>query len=103
LQTLPDWQFAHMRHAQIARRAIVPQWLNADLQKMSLTSTPNQKHQPARPALIWGRITIVTNVEHGMRWTRQVSAQSLRGRLKLTRTAKAYGPGLATLRLSRVR
>jgi hypothetical protein len=35
LQTLPDGQFAHMRHAQIARRAIVPQWLNADLQKMS--------------------------------------------------------------------
>jgi hypothetical protein len=35
LQTLPDGQFAHMRHAQIARRAMVPQWLNADLQKMS--------------------------------------------------------------------
>jgi hypothetical protein len=47
-----------------------------------------------------GRFAIVTDVESGMRWTLQVGAQSLRGRLILKRTAKPCGPGLPTLRLS---
>jgi hypothetical protein len=37
----------------------------------------NQKRDPRRPALAQeGRFAIVTNVGRGMRWTRQVSAQS---------------------------
>jgi hypothetical protein len=35
-----------------------------------------------------------------MRWTRQRQAQSLRGRMMLSRTAKSCGPGAPTLALS---
>jgi len=34
----------------------------------------NQKHLLACPALIEGRFAVVTNVERGMRWTRQFQA-----------------------------
>src|SRR5260370_26637789 len=53
-----------------------------------------------------GRIAIVTDVRHGMRWTRQrrraiaiagrvqlVSGSQARGRTALSRTAKPCGPG----------
>src|SRR6266436_8490440 len=46
-----------------------------------------------------GRLAIVTDVGYGMRWTRQRQAQSLRGRMMLTRTAKSCGPGAPTLAL----
>jgi hypothetical protein len=63
-----------------------------------LTPAPNRRHYPRRPALAQeGRFAIVTNVERGMRWTRQVSAQTLRGRLILSRTQKSCGPDTPTL------
>jgi hypothetical protein len=37
----------------------------------ALLKTPNQKHHPAVPHSSEGRIAIVTDVERGMRWTRQ--------------------------------
>ena len=47
---------------------------------------------------------IVTNVGHGMRWTRQRQARNViaerhraRGRMMLTRTAKSCGPDAPTL------
>ena len=47
-----------------------------------------------------GRFAVVTDVGSGMRWTRQRQAQSLRGRMMLSRTAKSCGPGAPTLALS---
>jgi hypothetical protein len=60
------------------------------------------KYRPRRPALLRGSLwPIVTERERGMRWTRKVSAQALRGRLTLSRTAKSCGPDTPTLVSSR--
>jgi len=80
-------------------------WINAiwvvqsPSQKYSLfTRDPNHLHIPRRPGPREGRFAIVTNVGHGMRWTRtRRSANILRGRTALTRTAKSYGPDASTL------
>ena len=58
----------------------------------------NHFHGLAIPAHTEGRFAIVTNVGLGMRWTRKHdSANILRGRTTLTRTAKPCGPGAPTL------
>ena len=52
----------------------------------------------AIPAHTEGRFAIVTDVGQGMRWTRQRrSANTLRGRTMLMRTAKSCGPDAPTL------
>jgi hypothetical protein len=63
LQIRHDGQFAHVGHAQIARRVILSQ-------VSRLPRRANQMHDSARPApTTEGRIAIVTNVGCGMRWT----------------------------------
>jgi hypothetical protein len=47
---VPDGQIPHTRHAQIARRANLPQLLIPIFGKR-LDFSPNQKHHPRRPAL----------------------------------------------------
>jgi hypothetical protein len=61
-----------------------------------------QKYGPHCPASLRAALwPIVTERERGMRWTRKVSAQALRGRLTLSRTAKSGGPDTPTLVSSR--
>jgi hypothetical protein len=60
---LPDGQFAHGRHEQIARRANMSH---------AIALVPSGKSQApfrASRGLEGGRFAIVTNVGSGMRWT----------------------------------
>jgi hypothetical protein len=96
VMSLHGGQFAHGRHAQIARRASLSQGdAVACFRKSEVWSAPSRLDAE-------GRIAIVTTREAGMRWTQAAARASFScGRTALTRTAKACGPGLPTLRPSR--
>ena len=60
---------------------------------MALNLPPNQQYIPRCPVSLEGRLAIVTDVEHGMRWT--LPARNDEARLR--RTAKSCGPDAPTL------